>query len=172
MHLDAHILDIAHVIQFAVAPVFLLSGVGVILTVLTNRLGRIVDRGRVLEDRLPSAPEPAQAGLYTAMQILSRRARLINQAIVLSISCGLLVCLVIVALFVGHFLGLVPSGIIALLFIVAMLAFIVAFVTFLREVFLATRSLRIGPAQYLGFGGEEYPWPSPSIRVFRSAMCT
>ncbi len=139
------IADIAHIIQLAVAPVFLLSGVGVTLTVLTNRLSRIVDRARVLEERLTAASENLKDGLHADLRTLARRARFINLAITLTTSCGLLVCLVIVILFVGYFLSLDLSKAIALLFIVAMLAFVVAFVCFLREIFLATTSLRIGP---------------------------
>lgn len=142
---DTHITDIAHIIQLAVAPVFLLSGVGVTLTVLTNRLSRIVDRARVLEERLAAAAEPVKISLHADLHTLSRRARFINWAITLATCCGLLVCLVIVALFVGYFLRLDLSETVALLFIVAMLAFVVAFVSFLREIFLATTSLRIGP---------------------------
>jgi len=142
---DTHIADIAHIIQLAVAPVFLLSGVGVTLTVLTNRLSRIVDRARVLEERLAAAAETARTGLNADLRTLASRARFINWAITLTTSCGLLVCLVIVSLFVGYFLGLDLSKTIAILFIVAMLAFVVAFVSFLREIFLATSSLRIGP---------------------------
>jgi len=142
---DTHITDIAHIIQQAVAPVFLLSGVGVTLTVLTNRLSRIVDRARVLEERLAAAVESAKAGLRADLHTLLRRARFINWAITLTTCCGLLVCLVIVALFVGYFLRLDLSETIAGLFIVGMLAFVVAFVSFLREIFLAIGSLRIGP---------------------------
>ena len=139
------IADIAHIIQLAVAPVFLLSGVGVTLTVLTNRLSRIVDRARVLEERLTAASENLKDDLHADLRTLARRARFINLAITLTTSCGLLVCLVIVILFVGYFLSLDLSKAIALLFIVAMLAFVIAFVSFLREIFLATTSLRIGP---------------------------
>jgi Protein of unknown function (DUF2721) len=142
---DTHITDVAHIIQLAVAPVFLLSGVGVTLTVLTNRLSRIVDRARVLEERLAAAAETARFALHADLRTLARRARFINWAITLTTSCGLLVCLVIVSLFVGYFLSLDLSRTIAILFIVAMLAFVVAFVSFLREIFLATSSLRIGP---------------------------
>jgi len=145
MALQLHTTDIAHVIQVAVAPVFLLSGVGVMLTVLTNRLGRIVDRARQLEGRLPAAGQPDDADLNARLRMLSRRARHINWAITLTTSCGLMVGLVIMSLFLGYFLGLDLSSFIAILFIVAMLAFVVAFVTFLVEIFLATRSLRIGP---------------------------
>ncbi|MHB8623732.1 MAG: DUF2721 domain-containing protein [Sulfuricaulis sp.] len=145
MPVDMHITDVAHIIQLAVAPVFLLSGVGVTLTVLTNRLSRIVDRARVLEERLPAASKSAKTDLHADLHTLSRRARFINWAISLTTCCGLLVCLLIQALFVGYFLGLDLSSAIALLFIVAMLAFVIAFVCFLREIFLATTSLRIGP---------------------------
>ena len=135
--------DIARVVQLAVAPVFLLSGVGVTLTVLTNRLARIVDRARTLEGRLPAAAE--QVELHRELTTLSSRAQLINRALTLSTTCALLVCVVIAALFVGAFLGLDLSAFIALLFIAAMLTFIGALVSFLREIFLATANLRIGP---------------------------
>ncbi|HYT05217.1 MAG TPA: DUF2721 domain-containing protein [Gemmatimonadales bacterium] len=137
--------DIARVVQLAVAPVFLLSGVGVTLTVLTNRLSRIVDRARSLEGRLPAVPQAERAGLQGELATLSRRAQLINRALTLSTTCALLVCFVIATLFVGAFLELDLSGVIALLFVVAMLAFIGALVSFLREIFLATANLRIGP---------------------------
>ncbi len=137
--------DIAHVIQLAVAPVFLLSGVGVTLTVLTNRLSRIVDRARSLEDRLSAAPPSEAAGLHRELATLHRRAQLINRALTLSTTCALFVCIVIATLFVGAFLGLDLSGVVALLFVAAMLAFIGALVSFLREIFLATANLRIAP---------------------------
>ncbi|OLB11463.1 MAG: hypothetical protein AUH07_09450 [Gemmatimonadetes bacterium 13_2_20CM_70_9] len=137
--------DVARVIQLAVAPVFLLSGVGVTLTVLTSRLSRIVDRARSLEGGLAGAPQAEQAGLHRELATLSRRAQLINRALTLSTTCALLVCFVIATLFIGAFLGLDLSGLIALLFVVAMLAFIGGLVSFLREIFLATANLRIGP---------------------------
>ena len=136
--------DIAHVVQTAVAPVFLLSGVGVTLTVLTSRLARIIDRARLLESRLAAAP-PAEGGtLRAALATLSRRAQLINQALTLSTACAILVCVVIAALFVGAFFRIDLSVAIALLFVLAMVAFIGGLVNFLREIFLATATLRIG----------------------------
>ncbi len=138
--------DIARVVQTAVAPVFLLSGVGVTLTVLTNRLGRIIDRARLLESRLAAAA-PAEAGsLHAALATLSRRAQLINRALTLSTACAILVCVVIAALFIGAFLRLDLSVVIAALFVLAMAAFIGGLVSFLREIFLATATLRIGPS--------------------------
>jgi hypothetical protein len=135
---------IAHVIQLAVAPVFLLSGVGVTLTVLTNRLARIVDRARVLEARPDHPDEALQARLHGDLAVLSQRAKLVNRALTLCTSCALLICLVIVALFASPVLMLDLSGLIAFLFIAAMAAFIGALVYFLREIFVSTASLRIG----------------------------
>ncbi len=98
-----------------------------------------------LEGRFPAAPLNEQAELHRELTTLSRRAQLINRALTLSTTCALLVCVVIAALFLGAFLELDLSAVIALLFVVAMLAFIGALVSFLREIFLATANLRIGP---------------------------
>jgi hypothetical protein len=140
--------DVAHSIQLAVAPVFLLSGVGVILTVLTNRLARIIDRARFLETNLPTAVDAAAATLHRELQILSRRARLVNRAITLSTTCALLICLVIVVLFAGVALGRDLSQLIVILFITALSAFIGGLVAFLLEIRAATAGLRFGPGPH------------------------
>lgn len=145
MQADSQVATIGHVIQLAVAPVFLLTGVSGLLAVLTNRLSRIIDRGRVLEDRLPVAVEPTAASIHAELRLLSQRARLINQAVSLCTTCALFICAVIVALFVGAFLSSDVSMLIGLIFIGAMLALFMALITFLREIFLATRHMRIGP---------------------------
>lgn len=138
---------VAHVIQLAVAPVFLLTGVGAILAVLINRLARVVDRFRVLERQLPDLDgdqaDPGQTLHQTEMQILSRRAKLIHWAISLCTICALFVCVVIATLFVGSVLGADLSGVIALLFIGAMLALIAGLLSFLREITLATSSIHV-----------------------------
>ena len=144
---DSGITAIAHVIQLAVAPVFLLTGVGALLAVLTNRLARIIDRARVLEERLAVLGETERHASEADLRTLSERARHINRAISLSVTCALLVCALIVALFGGTFLETDVSGLIGLVFIVAMLALIVALVSFLLEISIATRSLRIGQGQ-------------------------
>ena len=128
----------------AVAPVFLLSGVGVILTVLTNRLARIVDRARSLEAALPGAAIDAAPALRAELRTLSRRAQLIHRAITLSTSCALMICLVIVSLFVGVALGRDLSMFIVVLFIAALCAFIGGLIAFLLEIRAATSSLHFG----------------------------
>ena len=140
----ARLTEIGHVIQLAVAPVFLLSGVGAMLAVLTNRLARIIDRGRLVEAGLPDAGETAVTGMQSELAVLSQRARLINWAISLCTVCALLVCGVIVSLFLGPFLQLDLSAVVAWVFIAAMIALCSALVSFLREIFVATRHLRIG----------------------------
>jgi hypothetical protein len=135
--------DISHTIQLAIAPVFLLTGVGTNLLVLTNRLARIIDRSRVVEDRIEAAPEAAHPGADAELGILYRRAHLINGAITLSTSCALLICVVIAALFVGDALALQLGPFIGGLFVLAMLALIGSFVYLLREIFIATANLSI-----------------------------
>jgi hypothetical protein len=142
---DAPVTTVAHAIQLAVAPVFLLTGVGAILGVLTNRLGRVIDRARVLHAQWQAAAEPQRLEIDDALMVLSRRARLINWAISLCTACALLVCAVIAVLFLGSFVAISMATPIGLLFVAAMLALIVALLTFLREIYLATANLRIGP---------------------------
>lgn len=137
--------SIGHVIQLSVAPVFLLTGVGAMLGVLTNRLSRTVDRARALEARYEAAPAAEQESLRRDLKVQARRSRLIYVAMSLCALCALLVCSVIVALFASAFV-LAPFAVpIAVLFVAAMLAFIAALLVFLREVHLATTNLRIGP---------------------------
>jgi len=144
MQSDTIITTVAHVIQMAVAPVFLLTGVGAILTVLTNRLARIIDRARILEVRLPTVEKSEQDRLHGELATLERRSKLIHWAISLCTICALLICIVIATLFAGAFWTMDISGFIGLLFIFAMLALIGGLVGFLREISLATASVRIG----------------------------
>jgi hypothetical protein len=144
IQLDNRITDVAHVIQLAVAPVFLLSGVGVTLTVLTNRLARIIDRARVLEARLTNHPEQLHEKERTELKLLARRAHMVHLAITLGTTCALLIALLIVALFAGAFLAVDLSRLIGGLFVVAMLAFVGALMGFLREIYLATGTLKFG----------------------------
>jgi hypothetical protein len=136
---------VTHAIQLAVAPVFLLSGIGAILVVLTNRLARIIDRARVLEERLETVSLEVHAGLRDDLKVLSHRAKLISRAITLCTVTALLVCMVIASLFLSGFLRFDASLPVALLFIAAMSAFFLGLLWFLREIYLATANLRIGP---------------------------
>lgn len=141
---EPQIASIAHVIQLAVAPVFLLSGIGAILNVLSQRLSRIVDRARQMEGQLPVAAPGRAIGLRASLGNLRKRARLASFSISLCTICAVLICSDIVVLFVGTLIGFNLSVIVAVVFVIAMLCLIAGLVAFLREVYLATRYLRIG----------------------------
>lgn len=136
-------MDIAHLVQSSIAPVFLFSGVAATLGVLTNRLARIVDRARTLEERLEGHPGSAPH-LHADLAVLARRARYVNFAISLCALAAVLVALVVVTLFANAFLGSGLGTAIALLFVGAMACLSAVFITFFVEVRLATAALRIG----------------------------
>lgn len=136
---------IAGVIQLAVAPVFLLAGIAGLLGVLSTRLGRIIDRARVLERRVPLATREEQRTLLRAeTTTLWRRIALINWAIRLCVSGALAICLVIVTLFVGEFVAFNIAALIATLFVTAMVLVISGLVFLLREVNASTKYTRQG----------------------------
>lgn len=135
---------IAHVIQLSVAPVFLLTGIGTMLSVLSARLVRAVDRARTIEQMLPTARGAHRARLERNLKGLSQRARIINRAMSLCVAAALLVCGVIVALFTNAFWNTVPAGWVPILFTAALVALILALLLFLREVHIATSGLRFG----------------------------
>jgi hypothetical protein len=140
LQVDAHVSTVAQVIQLSVAPVFLFSGVGTMLVVLTNRLARIVDRTRALEGR-PDQPTE-DAAFLLELDTLHRRAYLIDWAVSLSTLAALLICCVVGVLFVGSFLSAAVTRPVAVCFVAAMAALIGALVCFLREILLATSGLR------------------------------
>jgi hypothetical protein len=137
-----NVTDVARLIQLAVAPVFLLTAVGTIIGVLSIRLGRVVDRSRLLEDRLRQLQPEGQKAARGELDLLSRRVRLVYAAMVLSVVCALFVGLLIAVAFVDAFINIDMSKFIGLLFIGAMLAFILSLLVFLREIFLAVTAVR------------------------------
>jgi VIT1/CCC1 family predicted Fe2+/Mn2+ transporter len=137
-------MDISHLIQSALAPVFLLSGVGVTLGVMTSRLARAVDRARTLEELLARHPADARQ-IHDDLRVLQKRTRYINAAITMCGFSAVLISLVVICLFANAFFGSGLAGTIALLFVGAMVFITGAYLAFLIEVRIATRNLRIGP---------------------------
>ncbi|KID55579.1 membrane protein [Pseudoalteromonas luteoviolacea CPMOR-1] len=139
------ILTMAKVIQTAVAPVFLLTGIAAFLGVLSNRLARITDRARLLDRKLnANQDEPLNFTLTQEMRALLKRSRCIHIAFSMSVLSALMVCAVVVFLFISH-LYTWPLGItVSSCFIAAMFLLIGAFLALLTEVMLATRSMRRG----------------------------
>jgi hypothetical protein len=135
--------NIASAIQLALAPVFLLTGIAAMLNVMTNRLSRIIDRGRYLTEG-PNAPAPGQPlPVDPELKILERRRYFTSVAITASTIAALLVCIVIAALFVEVLLAAHLHWFIGALFTLAMLILVVGLAFFLREVHLSMKSIRI-----------------------------
>ncbi len=134
--METHISDIAHVIQLAVAPVFLLTAIGTLITALNTRLGRAVDRRRVVQQLLDTGAAGSD-DLRAEVAQIARRTHLIYLAILAAVSAALLVCLVVASAFLGALFPIELSKPIAVLFILAMCALVVSLSLFLREIFLA-----------------------------------
>lgn len=135
--------DVAHIIQLALAPVFLLTGVGSFLNVCTGRLARIVDRARDITPRIVTSRGPEHDRLLEELRILDRRMVVVDTAILLSVLSAGLVCLVVVFLFAAEVIGSGFGRTIALLFIASMLCQVAAFATFIVEIRLSRRTIRI-----------------------------
>jgi hypothetical protein len=134
---------IAHLIQLAIAPVFLLAGVGAILNVLANRLARVVDRARALEAEYSSFDEVERGRAGAELILLDRRMTVVNLAISCCTASALFVCLVVAILFVADLASFEFGKVLALLFIVTMVLMIAGLILFLWEIRLAMRSLRV-----------------------------
>ncbi len=138
--------DIAHNIQLAVAPVFLLTGIGSILNVLAARLGRAVDRARRLEADIAGYPSTRRIEALSELRLLDRRMAAINRAIGLCTMSALIVCLVVAILFIGDLVPMRWTGVVALLFVLAMALLIVGLTLFLYEIQIALKSVRVKAA--------------------------
>lgn len=136
--------DIAHIIDLSVAPVFLILGIGTLLNVMTTRLARVIDRSRVLESIVTDPhPNPALDRARDELVVLDKRMALSQRAIMLCTVTALLVCLIVAALFLSTLANFQIGDLIALTFIAAMACLIVGLTTFLAEVLIATRTIRV-----------------------------
>jgi hypothetical protein len=134
--------DVAHVIQLAIAPVFLLTAFGTVLNVLANRLGRTVDRRRALVAALPQLDAAEAERARAELGCNDQRARLTYVSISLAVLSALLICLLIAMAFVDAVVSIDLGQLIAMLFVLAMLALIGSLTVFLREIFLGVNTPR------------------------------
>jgi drug/metabolite transporter (DMT)-like permease len=137
--------DLAQIIQIVVAPVFMLTGIAGFLNVMSGRLGRIVDRARIMERRIMMLKNPTYIDMsQKELNNLWRRVKLINRAIGLCVASALFVCGVVVCLFVGDLWQINFRNAVIALFTISLVLLIFALLTFLKEVQLATRTLQMG----------------------------
>lgn len=135
--------DIAEIIKLSVAPVFLLAGICGLLMVLTNRLARIVDRSRSLRLIESEFMTDANRVVYQREQRNQvTRIKLIHAAIGLATASAIMICLLIVALFVGNLSGANVSTLVASLFILCMISLGGAFILLLFEILISNRGLK------------------------------
>lgn len=139
---DSSVAAVSRVIQLSVAPVFLLLAIGSFLVVMTSRLARIVDRARQVDAVVDSGIDRER--VREELATLAVRAGLVYRAIACLILAALLVCGVVAALFVGASSAIDAALVAATMFVLAMVIIVFGLLLFLREVFVATRSIRIG----------------------------
>ena len=137
--------NVAQIIRTAVTPVFLLVGIAGLLGTLSARLGRIIDRKRAVDRGLTRTGEKTCGdALRLEARRLQQRIRLVNWSMRSFVGGALVVCLVIVALFLGDTIAPSLAGVIATLFMAAMLLLIAGLVLLLSEVGVATEQARDG----------------------------
>lgn len=140
--MEPHIPEITSVIQLAVAPVFMLTAVGTIIAALNVRLGRAVDRRRILEEGMHALSGGQAEDARAELAQIARRIRYVYLAIVGSVLSGLFVCLLIAGAFIGAFVAADLTRMVAALFVLAVASLTVSLLLFLREIFLAVSTPR------------------------------
>jgi hypothetical protein len=140
---DLSVNTVAEIVRLALAPVFLLSGIGAFLNVLASRLSRIVDRSRDIEPMLLASRGAEHDRWIGALKILDRRMSLIKWATGLSVTSAILTCLVVVMLFGANLVRTRLGTEIAWLFIGSMLTIGAGFAVFLLETTIAGRAVRV-----------------------------
>ena len=140
---DKNLTELIPALQVAVAPVILISGVGLLLLSLTNRFGRAVDRARHLQREMDEAGGAVRRVLIDQVVNLYRRAQFIRTAIVLAAVSVLCAALLIVTLFVEVLLKWQTALVIALLFVLCLVALIGSIIAFMLEIRLSLAALKI-----------------------------
>jgi len=120
-------------LQVSIGPVVLISGIGLLILSMTNRFGRVIDRGRILARELAEVPSQDQVHIEAQLQILTRRAEYLRRAITAASISVLLAAVLIITLFITAVLNLEDAWVIGLLFISAMGALIFSLVSFLQD---------------------------------------
>jgi hypothetical protein len=134
--------SIAHIIQVALTPIFLLSGIAALLNVFSTRLGRVSDQVDKLTEQMATATTEETARLTKRLDYLRRRSWVLDAAVTLGALGGMTTCGAALALFVGALRDRSTAGILFTLFGTALTCTIGALLTFVAEVFMASRGLR------------------------------
>jgi hypothetical protein len=135
--------ELVPVLQIAIGPVILISGVGLLLLSMTNRLGRAIDRARILHSEWLQAESLVQKRIVAQLQILWRRADIIRKAIILASLSLLLAACLIITLFAATLLRWDAGGVIVSLFVGCLVALIGSLILFISDVNQSLSALRL-----------------------------
>lgn len=135
--------ELIPVLQVAIGPVILISGVGLLLLTLTNRFGRAVDRSRSLGRELREQGPADSQRLGRQVGILFRRAKVIRLSIIMAALSLLLVAVLIIVLFITALAQLEAGLFIVLLFVCCMASLIVSLVAFIRDIQFSLEALSL-----------------------------
>lgn len=135
--------ELIPVLQVAIGPVILISGVGLLLLTLTNRFGRAVDRSRALGREVREVGPEERQRLGAQVVILYRRAQVIRLSIIMAALSLLLAAVLIIVLFVTALVRLEDGFIIVALFICCLASLIVSLAAFIRDIQLSLHALRL-----------------------------
>ncbi len=133
--------ELVKMLQAAISPVVLISGVGLLLLSMTNRLGRVVDRCRLLSKESRTAPPEVAERIRHQIQLLSGRARLLRNAIVAGSLSILLVGVLILGLFAEVLFKLPITVLLIAVFMGCITSLIVSMVYFLKDLTLSLKAL-------------------------------
>lgn len=135
--------ELIPILQVAIGPVILISGVGLLLLSMTNRYGRVIDRSRALSDAIRRTTDGHSQGYRSQLDILLHRARLVRLSILLATSSLLMAALMIIALFLAVLLVLEIGNVVALLFIASMGSLIGSLIIFLVDLNVSLAALKL-----------------------------
>jgi predicted MFS family arabinose efflux permease len=131
------------VLQTAIGPTILISGVGLLLLTMTNRLARTIDRTRTTARELADAGEEHRSKGREELRVLWRRARLIRLSIALASTSALFAAILIIALFLTALLHFESAELIAALFIICLANLIGSLAVFIHDINLALHALKL-----------------------------
>lgn len=134
---------LAHTIQLALAPIFLLTGIGSILNILTGRLTRIVDHARQIERDFTPKDDPRHMRQVLDLRLLDRRMRIVNNAIFCGTASAMTLCTVVAVMFLARLAGFGFARTLAVMFAVSLLLLIASLVLFLVEIRMAVAAIQI-----------------------------
>lgn len=135
--------EIVPVLQVAIGPVILISGVGLLLLTMTNRLGRAIDRARQLAQQLTQTAAAHREPVLAQVAIIYRRARVLRFTITLAALSVLLAAVLIVTLFLTALCKWDNGLFVSLLFIACMSSLVASLVAFIYDIHLSLVALRL-----------------------------